>query len=207
MQSQFTAAPSTVPHERSSFDRSYAVKTTADVDNLIPIMCEEVLPGDTMNLHTSVVGRLYSRIKQSLMDSLYMDAFAFYLPMRIVWDNANPFLGEKPDSSSPDPSTFTIPQINFNSNPAGLMSNFDYLGIPPAYGANGMPVPVSALPFRCLAKAWSDWFRDGQRQLEPAGLVRGDGPDLFSIHQAVYPRGKTPNDYFASALLQPSRYH
>ncbi|AXH75526.1 MAG: major capsid protein [Microviridae sp.] len=203
MQSQFTAAPSTVPHERSAFDRSFAVKTTADVDMLIPVMAEEVLPGDTMNLHTSVVGRLYSRIKQSLMDSLYMDVFAFYVPDRLVWDNANAFLGERPDGNAPDPSTFTTPQIDFNGNAAGVMSNFDYLGIPPSYGVNGQPVPVSALFFRAIAKIWSDWFRDGQRQDLPSGLVTDDGPDLFSIHQAVYPRGKTPNDYFASALLQP----
>lgn len=203
MQSQFTAAPSLVPHERSSFDRSFGLKTTGNVDDLIPIMAEEVIPGDTINLHTTVVGRLYSRIKQSLMDSLYMDVFAFYLPMRLVWDNANAFLGERPDANAPDPSTFTIPQIDFDGNDAGVMSNFDYLGIPPNYGAAGQPVPVNALIFRCLAKAWSDWFRDGQRQDLPVGLVTGDGPDLYSLHQTPYKRGKTPNDYFASALLQP----
>lgn len=200
---QFTAAPSTVPHERSSFDRSFTNKTTGNVDYLIPVMAEEVLPGDTMNLQTSVVGRLYSRVKQSLMDTLFMDLFAFYVPDRLVWDNANAFLGERPDANAPDPSTFTIPQIDFDGNAAGLMSNFDYLGIPPSYGVNGQPVPVSALFFRSIAKIWSDWFRDGQRQELPAGLVTGDGPDLYSLHQTLYKRGKTPNDYFASALLQP----
>lgn len=200
---QFAAAPSTVPHQRSSFDRSHTIKTTANVDNLIPIMAEEVLPGDTMNLRTTVVGRLYSRIKQSLMDSLFMDVFAFYVPDRLVWDNANAFLGERPDANAPDPSTFTTPQIDFDGNAAGLMSNYDYLGIPPSYGVNGQPVPVSALFFRSLAKIWSDWFRDGQRQDLPAGLVTDNGPDNYLLHQAVYKRGKTPNDYFASALLQP----
>lgn len=203
MDNQFTAAPTTAPVERSSFNRSFSSKTTANVDYLIPLMAEEVIPGDTMNLRTTAVGRLYSRIKQSLMDSLYMDLFAFYVPDRLVWDNANAFLGERPDANAPDPSTFTTPQIDFDGNAAGVMSNYDYLGIPPSYGLNGQPVPVSALFFRCLAKIWSDWFRDGQRQDLPAGLVTGDGPDLYTLHQTPYRRGKTPNDYFASALLQP----
>ena len=39
-----------VPHadiQRSTFDRSHGVKTTFDAGELIPVYCDEMLPGDT----------------------------------------------------------------------------------------------------------------------------------------------------------------
>ena len=35
---------------RSSFDRSHGIKTTLDSGYLVPILVDEVLPGDTFNV-------------------------------------------------------------------------------------------------------------------------------------------------------------
>ena len=40
--------------QRSSFDRSHTLKTTLNGGYLVPIFCDEVLPGDTFNLKAQV---------------------------------------------------------------------------------------------------------------------------------------------------------
>ena len=43
---------------RSSFNMQKTLKTTFDSGYLVPIMCEEVLPGDTFNVKATMFGRL-----------------------------------------------------------------------------------------------------------------------------------------------------
>lgn len=206
MSNQFAVALPTATIQRSNFNRSHKVALTGNADVLIPILGEEILPGDTVNLKTSIIGRMFSRLKQSIMDNLYCDVFHVFVPNRLVWENWQAFMGERPTPSSPDPSTYTVPTIDFtdgSSNPvaAGLMSNYDYLGIPPAYGTNGNPVPVNALVFRAIAKFWDDWCRDQNLQNPRLGSI-GDGPDKADLYRDPFPRGKI-HDYFTSAALAP----
>nr|QJB19908.1 MAG: major capsid protein [Microvirus sp.] len=206
MSNQFAVALPTATVQRSNFNRSHKVTLTGDADVLIPILGEEILPGDTVNLKTSVVGRMFSRLKQSIMDNLYVDLMHVFVPMRLVWDNWQPFMGERPTPSSPDPSTYSIPTIDFTDgsnapSAAGLQSNYDYLGIPPNYGAVGNPVPVSALYFRAIAKFWDDWCRDQNLQ-DPRLGSTGNGPDKVALYRDPFPRGKM-HDYFTSMLLAP----
>ena len=54
IQKNFAEIPSTkLP--RSKFNRSFDVKTTFDAGYLIPVMLDEVLPGDRMSLDASAV--------------------------------------------------------------------------------------------------------------------------------------------------------
>nr|CAI9751585.1 major head protein [Microvirus sp.] len=46
-------------HQRSSFDRSHGHKTTFNVGEVVPVLCEEVLPGDTFSITTSKVARMF----------------------------------------------------------------------------------------------------------------------------------------------------
>ncbi len=47
---------------RSSFDRSHGHKTSFDGGKLVPIFCDEALPGDTFNLKTSCFARMATPI-------------------------------------------------------------------------------------------------------------------------------------------------
>ena len=49
---QFSQVPK-AEIQRSSFDRSFAHKTTFNAGHLIPIYVDEALPGDTFNLKMS----------------------------------------------------------------------------------------------------------------------------------------------------------
>ena len=61
MTHQFSQAP-TADMPRSSFNRSHGLKTTFDAGYLIPVMCDEALPGDTFTLNPTMFARLNTPI-------------------------------------------------------------------------------------------------------------------------------------------------
>lgn len=82
-QHSFAQIPS-VKMARSMFDRSFTVKDTFDFDYLIPIFVDEILPGDTCRVNTSVFARLATQ-KVPIMDNMYVDYFFFFVPNRLLW--------------------------------------------------------------------------------------------------------------------------
>ena len=77
-QSHFSVVPN-AEIQRSAFDRSHGLKTTFNGGYLIPVFCDEVLPGDTFNLSMSAFCRLATPIKP-IMDNMYLDSFFFLCP-------------------------------------------------------------------------------------------------------------------------------
>lgn len=67
---------------RSKFNRSFGRKQTFDVDYLVPIFVDEVLPGDTFNLSLTSFARLATPIVP-FMDNMHMDYF--FSLSRIDW--------------------------------------------------------------------------------------------------------------------------
>ena len=90
--SRFSVAPQ-ASIERSRFDRSHSHKTTFDAGKLVPIYCEEVLPGDTVTMDLSTVCRM-STPMYPVMDNAYMDVHWFFVPYRLVWSHWREFCGE-----------------------------------------------------------------------------------------------------------------
>ena len=63
-----------VPHadiQRSTFDRSHGLKTTFDAGDLVPIYCDEALPGDSFSLNITAFARLATPINP-IMDNMYI---------------------------------------------------------------------------------------------------------------------------------------
>ena len=84
---------SEIPHteiNRSIFDRSFGHKTTGNIGDLIPFMCEEILPGDSAKITTSKVIRLQTLLTP-IMDNIWADFFYFFVPMRLVWNHTKEF--------------------------------------------------------------------------------------------------------------------
>jgi len=69
---------------RASFKIERAHKTTFNAGYLIPVLCEEILPGDTFNVQMTAFARLSTPIFP-IMDNLYLDSFFFFVPNRLVW--------------------------------------------------------------------------------------------------------------------------
>jgi len=93
MTHQFSEIPKAeIP--RSSFNRSHGLKTTFDAGLLVPIFMDEALPGDTFALKMTAFSRLATPL-HPFMDNLFMNSFFFAVPIRLIWDNFQKFMGEQ----------------------------------------------------------------------------------------------------------------
>ena len=216
MEHSFSRVPG-VEIPRSSFDRSHGVKTTFDADYLVPILVDDVVPGDTFNVNMQVFARLTSPTVLPLMDNMYLETFFFFVPYRLVWENWEKFCGAQDNPA--DSIDYTIPVVTGGSTYTGEGTLWDYFGLPldNKAGAHLDPddVTVSALPFRAYSLIWNEWFRDQNLQ-DDLRVNIDDGPDTFTTHatsqthsgQAVSgelaKRGKR-HDYFTSCLPWPQK--
>jgi len=187
---------------RSRFQMQKTLKTSFDSGYLVPIMCEEVLPGDTFNVNATLFGRLATPIFP-VMDNLHIDTQFFFVPNRLVWNNWVKFMGEQENPS--DSISYSIPQ---QVSPAGgyaVGSLQDYLGLPTVgqVGA-GNTVTHSALPVRCCNLIWNQWYRDENLQ-NSLVVDKGDGPDTSPSTNYVLQRRGKRHDYFTSALPWPQK--
>jgi hypothetical protein len=187
---------------RSRFSMQKTLKTTFDSGLIVPIMCEEVLPGDTFNVNVTMFGRLATPLFP-VMDNLHLDSFFFFVPNRLVWNNWVKFMGEQDNPA--DSISYTIPQ---QVSPAGgypIGSLQDYLGLPTVGQVTaGATVSHSALPTRAYNLIYNQWFRD--ENLQNSRVVdKGDGPDVTpATNYSIQRRGKR-HDYFTSALPWPQK--
>lgn len=197
MKHDFSKVPK-VDIPRSSFDRSHGHKTTFDAGYLIPIFCDEALPGDTFNLSMAGFGRLATPL-HPVMDNMFLDTHFFAVPLRLLWNNFQKFMGEQIDPG--DSIDYVTPKILYDSGESSYLegSLADYFGIPTKVNFVGGSVneaPV-AFPFRAYNLIYNEWFRD-QNLIDSAVVDKDDGPDA-GLDYVLRRRGKR-HDYFTSCL-------
>ena len=196
MEHAFSEVPR-VAIPRSQFDRSHGVKTTFDADYLIPVLVDDIIPGDSFNVNMNFFARLATPI-HPIMDNMWLESFAFFVPYRLVWDNWEKFCGAQDDPS--DSIDFTIPVCSAFDNSSGDVAA--YMGLP----LNSSLAGVSALPFRAYRLIWNEWFRDQNLQ-DSLSVLKDDGPDTNSesgFSSGPLIRGKR-HDYFTSCLPWPQK--
>jgi len=180
---------------RSSFRMQKTLKTTFDAGWLVPMLCEEVLPGDTFNVRLTAFARLATPIFP-FMDNLHFETFFFFVPNRLVWTNWVKFMGEQDNPS--DSISFAVPQQTCPNGGYAISSLQDYFGLPTVGQVNpANNVSHSALPLRAYNQIWNAWFRDENIQNSVTKDV-GDGPDTVANY-VLKKRGKR-KDYFTGAL-------
>ena len=185
---------------RSSFDTQYAHKTTFDGGYLVPIYCDEVLPGDMHNVKATMFARLATPLFP-VMDNLHLDTFFFFVPNRLVWDNWVKFMGEQNNPS--DSISYVIPTITSTAGGYAVGSIFDHFGLPTAGQITGSnTVTHNALPLRAYNLIYNEWFRDENLQ-NSVTVRKGDSGDVPSDYTMLR-RGKR-KDYFTGALPWPQK--
>jgi hypothetical protein len=194
-QHTFSRAPQAgIP--RSSFNRTFGVKTTFDEGYLVPILADEMLPGDTFALKMHAFARI-STLLFPIMDNLYLESFFFFVPNRLVWNNWENFC--QVSTGPTDTTEYTIPQQTgpvVGGYAEGSLA--DYFGIPTKI-TNLTP---NALHFRAYNLIYNEWFRS--EDLQTAVTVDlDDGPDDNSDY-VLLRRGKR-YDYFTSCLPFPQK--
>ena len=162
MEHSFSQVPrANIP--RSSFNRSHGYKTTFDADYLIPVLVDDVVPGDTFNVNMNFFARLATPL-YPIMDNLYLDSFFFFVPYRLLWSNWEKMHGAQDNPS--DSIDYTVPVITGSAaaGQTGEGTLWDYFGLPVSNKAAAYldpdDVTVSALPFRAYSLIWNECFRD-----------------------------------------------
>lgn len=213
---RFSYNPQTVDISRSTFEQKWSHLTTMKTGKLYPVACQEVLPGDTFSLDTSVLARMSTPIFP-VMDDCYLDTYHFFVPNRLVWDHWKNLMGENSESPWANSVEYSVPQLSISKDNFEN-SNADYFGIGNAFyiideatgervenADAGDEIKVNALPFRALALIWNEWFRD-QNVMSPKGFNKGDDGSVDDTQDLLrlYDVAKY-HDYFTSALPAPQK--
>lgn len=184
---------------RSTFLGSWAHKTTFDAGLLVPILVEEVLPGDHLKYSMTAFIRMSTPVFP-LMDSQRLDTHWFFVPNRLVWSNWRQMMGQQANPT--DSIDFTVPIIVAGGGMT-VGSTYDHMGLVVS-GQFTAPYEFNALPLRGYHLIYNEWFRDQNLQNSVA-VPTGDGPDTSGTYQQLLRRAKS-HDYFTSCLPWPQKF-
>ena len=178
--SPFGAAPG-IKIPRSKISKPHTHKTTFNIGKLVPIYCQQVLPGQTVEMDMQSFIRLSTPVTPT-MDELICDTYFFFVPNRFLWADFEKWLGANPDGSWVQTNTYNAPKLGNTSSTTRVFGPNDaaaYLGIyppnvaVPALGTTRLFCP-SVLPLRAMCKCWNDWFRNENLEREIPFSTGGD---------------------------------
>lgn len=211
---------------RSKFDRSHQLLTTINEGDLVPIYCDEVLPGDTAKVHLNGLIRMSTPI-YPIMDNCYMDTYFFFVPCRLLWEHWENMFGENDTDYWAEKTEYSTPTctIGGKAGDKGLNNGSigDYFGLPTGVKNK---IKVNALPARAYAMIYNEWFRDenieaplmlGYKKGDKASDLENPSAYTESANNPVYtvendeaklyarPPAKAGkfHDYFTSCLPSP----
>lgn len=144
--------------KRNNFNLSHTHLFTAKMGKLIPIACEEVIPGDTFRMSSSVMVRL-SPMLAPVMTPIRVRIHHWYVPYRILDDNWEEFIVDNNNTAN-----YQLPAEAFASYLKGHL--FDYLGAYCNVGAGGKFTRYLAYPAWAYIKIWNEFYRDEDLQDE-----------------------------------------
>lgn len=189
--------------KRSRFNLSHEYQTTCNMGQIIPVLLEEVVPGDSLNLSTQVMIRTlnmlspaYARIEGRID--------YFYLPNRLMWRNWEKFIttGIKGE----DKLTYNVPRIAlpiFNDTRLqGGARLSEYFGLPTVrfkdgdkyinirrFNVNDSRNYVIAFPWAMYYSIWNCYYRDESidpiAQLPNSGQYEND-QEVVSFNDGIY---------------------
>lgn len=163
----FNSIPLSVP-DRSGFDLSHEVLTSALCGSVVPVSWCEVLPGDTLSCG--------SRMKVTLppfavpfMGRIDAELTAAFIPYRLLWSGWKNFImqntGISPSASSSSNIITNVPCVYLDlseqesSDYLKPYTLANYLGIKANSSGEQVDFAVSALPFLAYHKFCDDWIR------------------------------------------------
>lgn len=201
---------------RSKFDLSYTHKTSGNVGKLYPFMCQEVYPGDTFKVKSTILARLNSAYLRPVMDNLFLDQYFFFVPSRLVYNKFPQVFGENKESPWAVVNTPSVPTFQ-NTEATGNVALHDnvcaYLYLPVGEDLKENINDVSLLPARAFALIYDEWFRD-ENNVQPMNIQKGDAVASEKLNNEAWSPsnylGKCPNvakfhDYFTSCLPSPQK--
>ena len=185
-------------HKRNVFNLSHERRTSASFGKLIPVFCEEVLPGDTWQVSTESFVRAMPMLAP-LMHRVNIYTHFFFVPNRLVWDEWKDFItGGEDGTASPE-----FPKILLMPQHSHIGSLADHLGV----GINQLDqtqntrIIANALPFRAYQLIYNEYYRDQNLQdeieIDKSSGIKGSSqiPGIVELRNRNWEK-----DYFTSAL-------
>lgn len=173
---------------RSVFDLSYEKKLTCDMAQLIPVMCDEVVPGDVFKIGNQAVVR-FQPLVAPILHEINMYVHYFFVPYRILWDDWEDFISGGSDGQFADP----IPEWEPTVTTEGSL--WDFFGFPVGVDPDGA-YPLD-FPRRAYNLVYNEYYRDENLQTEVALtnetiLNRAWEKDYFTSSLPWQQRGTAP---------------
>jgi hypothetical protein len=187
--------------KRNSFPLPHDNKLSFNMGDLVPIICQPIVPGDTWKLQASTMVR-FSPMLAPIMDRVNVFTYFWFIPYRLIWDDFEDFItGGKDGTANPVFPTVSIVKDHAQWFKTGSLA--DYLGFPSVdtSPADGKVEKVSSLPFRAYQLVYNEYVRDQNLQTE-VYIPRTSGSENTNYYSQLLTLRKKcwEKDYFTSAL-------
>lgn len=176
---------------RSVFDLSYTKLFDCDMAQLVPVFCDEVVPGDHFTMSNEMVVRMQPMLAPILHD-VYVTTHYFFVPYRLLWDDWEEFItGGKDADYVGSPPLLSAKIEALTKEHKGTL--LDYIGLRiPVESESDIPLteansPVM-FPVNSYNLIYNEYYRD-QNLIEEVDL------DNINILNRAWTK-----DYFTSAL-------
>jgi len=182
--------------KKNVFDLSHDFKFSGDMGNLIPILVNECVPGDSYKISCDAMVRFAPMIAP-IMHRVDVSMHYFFVPNRIIWKGWQDFVVSNTQNTPP------YPFISFDGNPSNQYAKFlNYMGIPlrqPGTGG-GVSTDINALPFAAYQCVYNEYYRD-QNLISSVAYQLEDGDNNANIYDLATMRKRAwEHDYFTASL-------
>lgn len=190
--------------KKSAFNLSHERKFSCNMGELVPILCQEVIPGDNFKIRLEQLVR-FQALKSPMMHRVDVTTHFFFVPNRLLWNKWEEFItGGEDGNSNPVFPKFAYMASDSAGMPIGGL--LDHLGFPVQQmtGVQGDEniFEFNVLPIRAYYLIYNEYFRDQNVGTEyPVDL----GSGVKAIDDIIYNNGHLlkrawEKDYFTSAL-------
>lgn len=190
---------------KNKFDLSHERKMSLQMGNLVPIMVQEIVPGDKFRVQSEVFLRMAPMLAP-IMHRVNVTTHYFFVPNRLVWNEWEDFITGGRDGLAAPVAPYMTADTLANNGGTTAGSLADYMGLPTmAFQVDPhVPIQVSALPFRAYQLIYDEYYRD-QNLTAPvteAVSFRASGEVFGTPANVVTTMRKRAweKDYFTSAL-------
>lgn len=197
----------------NKFNMSHEKKLSLNMGDLVPVLCQEVLPGDKWRVNSDVFVRLAPMLAP-IMHRVNLYVHYFYVPTRLLFDDWQEFItgGKTGTSQVVSPYITVGPSAQPSGQPpewTAKGSLYDYLGLPLPPSIIYRSFNISVLPFRAYNLIWREYYRD--QNLDTQGIEEfptqsGQVTDQDEIADIMYIKKRCwEKDYFTSCLPTAQR--
>ena len=200
--------------QRASHDLSHKRIFTMNMGDLVPIMVQDVIPGDSWQLKQECLMRMMPMLAP-IYHNINVYMHYFFVPYRLIWNDWEDFItgGKNGDSKPVFPRFWRGTDVNWSgSDKLGIGSLADYLGFPSKQIPNSNILisqnqAFSQIPFRAYHTIYNEYYRDQNLEDEividkTSGFkeIYSGSANSWADQWRILRKRAWEKDYFTSAL-------